>query len=441
MGPSQVVLGLLLGALGMAACCEYCRTGLPPAPGPAAPRSPTPGLRPRDPHPRLTAPTPSVPAGSHSLRYFLTGMTDPVPGMPQFVIVGYVDGDLFGKYDSKSRSAQPIVEKLPQEDQEHWDTETQKARDGELDFCGFLGRLPEQYNKSGGSHTMQMMIGCDILEDGSIRGYDQYAFDGRDFLAFDMDTMTFTAADPVAEITKRRWETEGTYAERWKHELGTVCVQNLRRYLEHGKAAVKRRVQPEVRVWGKEADGILTLSCHAHGFYPRRIAISWMKDSMVQDQETRWGGIVPNRDGTYHTSAAIDVLPEDRDKYRCRVEHASLPQPGLFSWEPQPNLIPIEAWLVVPLVVLFVALIALLVWKFLSGKEKKGYEAAAGHDGVSSGSATGTVWNGGSGGVPVVGAIPLPCTPPLDPHPGQYWAQPSLLNPQGGKSGWGCGPT
>ena len=85
-------------------------------------------------------------------------------------------------------------------------------------------------------------------------------------------------------------------------------------------------------MWGKEADGILTLSCHAHGFYPRRIAISWMKDSMVQDQETRWGGIVPNRDGTYHTSAAIDVLPEDRDKYRCRVEHASLPQPDLFSW-------------------------------------------------------------------------------------------------------------
>ena len=89
---------------------------------------------------------------------------------------------------------------------------------------------------------------------------------------------------------------------------------------------------PEVRVWGKEADGILTLSCHAHGFYPRPIAISWMKDGMVRDQETHWGGVVPNSDGTYHASAAIDVLPKDGDKYRCRVEHASLPQPGLFSW-------------------------------------------------------------------------------------------------------------
>nr|NP_001380689.1 major histocompatibility complex Y, class I heavy chain 37 precursor [Gallus gallus]QSE03768.1 major histocompatibility complex y class I heavy chain [Gallus gallus] len=349
MGPSEVVvLGLLLGALGAAACWP------------------------------------------HSLRYFLTGMTDPGPGMPRFVIVGYVDGDLFGKYDSKIKSAQPIVEKLPQEDQEHWDTQTQKARDGELDFCGFLGSLPEQYNKSGGSHTLQMMFGCDILEDGSIRGYDQYAFDGRDHIAFDMDTMMFTAADPVAEITKRRWEEEGEYAERWKHELGNVCVQNLRRYLEHGKAALKRRVQPVVRVWGKEADGILTLSCHAHGFYPWPIAISWMKDGMVRDQETHWGGVVPNRDGTYHASAAIDVLPEDGDKYQCRVEHASLPQPGLFSWEPQPNLIPIVAGAVVAIVAVIAAVVGLVVWKSKSGKEKKGYEAAPGRDGESSISVTGS---------------------------------------------------
>lgn len=74
------------------------------------------------------------------------------------------------------------------------------------------------------------------------------------------------------------------------------------------------------------------MSCCAYGFYPRPIAISWMKDGVVQDQETHWGGIVPNSDGTYHALATIDVLPGDRDKYRCHVEHASLLQSGLFSW-------------------------------------------------------------------------------------------------------------
>ncbi|XP_040504709.2 class I histocompatibility antigen, F10 alpha chain-like isoform X1 [Gallus gallus] len=371
MGPSEaVVLGLLLGALGAAVC------------------------------------------GSHSLHYFLTGMTDPGPGMPQFVIVGCVDGELLWNYNSLGRTVRPIMGWLPQEDQEHWDAETQKARDIELDFYEFLGRLQVHYNKSEGSHTLQKMIGCDILEDGNIRGYVQYGFDGRDYIAFDMDTMTFTAADAVAEITKRRWEQEGTYAEGCKHELGTVCVQNLRKYLEHGKAALKRRERPEVRVWGKEANGILTLFCCAYGFYPRPIAISWMKDGMVRHQETHWGGMVPNSDGTYHASAAIDVLPEDGDKYRCRVEHTSLPQPCLFSWEPQPNLIPIVAGVVVTTVAVIASVIGLVVWKSKSGKgpdllrigpdmspmltlilsagkeKKKGYEAPAGHDGESSGSAT-----------------------------------------------------
>lgn len=59
MGPSEaVLLWLLLGVLGAAACGERCGNGLPPAPGPAAPRS---WLRPRDPRPRFTTPAPSVP--------------------------------------------------------------------------------------------------------------------------------------------------------------------------------------------------------------------------------------------------------------------------------------------------------------------------------------------------------------------------------------------
>uniref|UniRef100_A0A803YDD6 Ig-like domain-containing protein n=1 Tax=Meleagris gallopavo TaxID=9103 RepID=A0A803YDD6_MELGA len=231
---------------------------------------------------------------------------------------------------------------------------------------------------ASGSHTLQKMFGCDILEDGSVRGYDQYAFDGRDYIAFEMDTMTFTAANAVAQSTKRKWESEGTYAERWKHELGTVCVENLRRYLEHGKAVLKRRERPEVRVRGKEADGILTLSCRAHSFYPRPITISWMKDGVVQDQETHWGGIVPNSDGTYHASATIDVPPGDWDKYQCRVEHASLLQSSFFSWELQPNLILIVAGAIITVVAVVAVVAGLVVWRSKSGKDEKCYRAELG---------------------------------------------------------------
>ncbi|XP_021238937.1 class I histocompatibility antigen, F10 alpha chain-like isoform X3 [Numida meleagris] len=305
-------------------------------------------------------------------------MTDPGPGMPWFVIVGYVDGEASGNYDSESRRARPIVPWLPQGDWEHLIGETKKARDGELDFYERLDTLQKRYNTSGGAHTLQMMFGCDLLEDGGIRGYNQYAYDGRDFIAFDMEMGTITAADAVAEITKRRWEEEGTYVERWKHELGNVCVENLKTYVEYGKAVLGRRERPEVRVSGKEADGILTLSCRAHGFYPRPIAISWMKDGAVRDQDTHWGGIVPNGDGTYHAWAAIEALPGDGDKYRCRVEHASLGQPGLYSWEPRPNLMSAVAGVVVAVVAIIAGIVGFVVWKSKSGKGQQGYRAAPG---------------------------------------------------------------
>ncbi|KAK4805533.1 hypothetical protein QYF61_004472 [Mycteria americana] len=95
---------------------------------------------------------------------------------------------------------------------------------------------------------------------------------------------------------------------------------------------------PTVRVLGKEAHGILTLSCRAYGFYPRPITVSWLKDGEVRDQDTEWGSVAPNSNGTYYTWASIEARPEEKDMYRCRVEHASLPEPVLFVWGPESNL-------------------------------------------------------------------------------------------------------
>ncbi|NXA43792.1 HA1F protein, partial [Eudromia elegans] len=114
-----------------------------------------------------------------------------------------------------------------------------------------------------GYHTRQQMYGCDLLENGEIRGYDQHAYDGRDFVALDMDTLTYTAADSGAVITKRKWEHEGV-PERWKNYLEHTCIEWLRKYVEYGKDALERRERPHVKVSGKEIAGLLTLTCRAH---------------------------------------------------------------------------------------------------------------------------------------------------------------------------------
>ncbi|XP_072213931.1 class I histocompatibility antigen, F10 alpha chain-like [Excalfactoria chinensis] len=312
----------------------------------------------------------------HSLRYFHTAMTDPGPGLPWYVSVGYVDGEIFVHYDSTTRREVPRTEWMAANmDQQYWDRQTEIAQGDEQVDRGNLVNVARRYNQSGGSLTRQWMYGCDILEDSTTRGYHQVAYDGRDFIAFDKDTMTFTAAVPEAVPTKRAWE-ESDFAEGLNHYLENLCPQWLRRYMEHGKAELGRTEQPEVRVWGKEADGILTLSCRAHGFYPRPIAVSWVKDGAVLGQDTHSGGIVPNSDGTYHTWVTIEALPGDGDKYQCRVEHASLPQPGLYSWErPQSNVLPIVLGVVVAIVVI-VAGVGFIIYRRHAGMNENNYNMA-----------------------------------------------------------------
>ncbi|KFV08760.1 Class I histocompatibility antigen, F10 alpha chain, partial [Tauraco erythrolophus] len=179
-----------------------------------------------------------------------------------------------------------------------------------------------------GAQTLQEMYGCDLLEDGGTKGYYRIAYDRKDVIT----TMTFTAADKAAQVTKRNWEKDGAEAERMKHYLENTCIEWLRKFVSYGRAVLERKEPPTVRVSGKEADGILTLSCRAYGFYPRRIAVSWLKDGEVRDQETERGSVAPNSDGTFYTWASIEARPEERSKYRCRVEHASLPEPGLYAW-------------------------------------------------------------------------------------------------------------
>ncbi|XP_074020782.1 class I histocompatibility antigen, F10 alpha chain-like [Numenius arquata] len=318
--------------------------------------------------------------GPHSLRYFYTAVSDPSPGVPQFMIVGYVDGNLISRYDSETGRAVPGADWMAANlDQRYWDTQTQIGqRNQQVDHVN-LEILQGRYNQSGGVHTRQRMSGCDLLEDGSTRGFYQNAYDGRDFIAFDMDTMTFAAADAAAQITKRKWEEDGTVAEDKKLYLENTCIEWLRKYVSYGRAVLERKERPTVRVSGKEAHGILTLHCRAYGFYPRPITVSWLKDGEVRDQETEWGSIAPNSDGTYYTWASIEAHPGEENKYRCRVEHASLPEPELYAWETESNLLAIMLGVAVAILVV-AAICGFAVWKQKSGKKNKGYGMASGMD-------------------------------------------------------------
>ncbi|NXG67666.1 HA1F protein, partial [Hemiprocne comata] len=93
-----------------------------------------------------------------------------------------------------------------------------------------------------------------------------------------------------------------------------------------------------------------------------------LKEGEVRDQETNWGSVVPNSDGTFYSWASIEALPEEKDKYRCRVEHASLAEPGLYMWEPQSNLLTIVLVVAGAILVVSAVVAGFAFWKRKSGE-------------------------------------------------------------------------
>uniref|UniRef100_A0A8C3FGC6 Ig-like domain-containing protein n=1 Tax=Chrysemys picta bellii TaxID=8478 RepID=A0A8C3FGC6_CHRPI len=260
----------------------------------------------------------------HSLRYFYTGVSEPGPGLPEFITVGSVDDQPIDHYDSERGSAVPRAEWMARNlDAQYWDQNTQISQGrGQRDPVRLL-------QSEQGFHTLQVMYGCDLRGDGSKGGFYQYAYDGQDFVSFDKDQETWVAADDAAQITKHKWDADRSIAQGLRAYLEGTCIEWLGKYLEYGKETLQRREPPRVHVSDQPSwDGLTTLSCRVHGFYPRNVAVVWLKKGVAVPWETLQWGVVPSGDGTYQTRATIEIDPSSETDYTCCVEHPSLLQPG-----------------------------------------------------------------------------------------------------------------
>uniref|UniRef100_A0A8C6Y0M6 Ig-like domain-containing protein n=1 Tax=Naja naja TaxID=35670 RepID=A0A8C6Y0M6_NAJNA len=271
-------------------------------------------------------------ASSHSMKYFYTSISEPSQGQPQFVIVGYMDGQVFVHYDSNSQKLQPRVswmEKVGKEDPQYWVRQTQISRGTEEMFRESLEILRNRYNQSEGLHIIQWMYGCELQANRSKGGYLKYGYEGRTFITFDKETLTWEAPVPQAQITKRKLDALSGQNYHFKSYLEETCIEWLEKYLSYGNETLLRTEPPGVTVRGKTEveDGMETHICRLDGFYPREIDAFWTRDGEVWEEETFHGALAPNADETYHYWLSIQIDPKERGRYRCHVEHDGLQKP------------------------------------------------------------------------------------------------------------------
>ncbi|XP_058608982.1 H-2 class I histocompatibility antigen, Q9 alpha chain-like [Onychostoma macrolepis] len=324
-------------------------------------------------------------AGKHSLKYIFTAVSGDID-FPEFTSVGLLDDGQFDYFDSNTMKAVPKTEWIRQnEGADYWTRATQNLIGTHQTFKVSIQTVKERFNHSTGVHTWQLMYGCELDDDGSTRGYHQYGYDGSDFVSLDKSSLTWTAANPQAVITKHKWEAT-TYAVKEKAYLENTCIEWLKKYVDYGKDTLERKVSPQVSLLQKSSSSPVT--CHATGFYPSGVKISWQKNRHDHDEDVDLGETLLNEDGTFQKTSTLGVRPEEwkNNQFSCVVEHQ-----GKTIRKTADDIITnfesVPIGIIVGAVAAVILLLVIGVAGYLVYQRKKGFKPVSGSDDGSNSSA------------------------------------------------------
>ncbi|XP_060739775.1 H-2 class I histocompatibility antigen, Q9 alpha chain-like isoform X1 [Tachysurus vachellii] len=270
---------------------------------------------------------PQASAATHSLQYSYTALT---PGLhfPEFTAVGLVDGEQFVSYDSNMRKMIPKTEwiqNISTDSPDYWNRETQDIQSDQEKVHQLLVTVMKDFNHTEGVHTLQRMYSCELDDDGTVRGFDQFGYDGEDFISLDLKTGTWTAAKPQAEIIRNQWNNDTGFTVDQKNYLENECINWLKKFVSYGRETLERKVRPEASVF-QEYYFSSEVVCHATGFFPKAVMISWRKDGEDVHEDVELTETLPNQDGSFQKRSILKVTDEELEEhnYTCVIQHSSL---------------------------------------------------------------------------------------------------------------------
>ncbi|XP_077100114.1 zinc-alpha-2-glycoprotein-like [Siphateles boraxobius] len=181
-------------------------------------------------------------------------------------------------------------------------------------------------------HVLQRIIGCELekLPDGSVNltVFDDYGFDGEDFISFNYDTGQWIDKSPKAKETKDNWNRHTGRNQFLEYYLKT-CSDWISTFHSTKKSS------PDVRVSvSKSADdeSKVVLVCLATGFYPRDVQMNIRLNRINLENQTS-SGIRPNADETFQMRISVKIDRNHEGSYDCLFIQSSLTEPVTVKWD------------------------------------------------------------------------------------------------------------
>ncbi|XP_052616251.1 MHC class I-like protein MILL2 [Peromyscus californicus insignis] len=243
----------------------------------------------------------------------------------QFRAQGYIDNELFLRYDGYRRRAEPWGPRIKgHRGAEIWTRETEDMQEKEEQLRRMLTEVMTQKGQHGGIHTLQATFGCET-QGNNTGSFWRLGYDGQDFLTFDQKSQTWKAAVPSAHSSKKIWERHGPSVDQVKTILNSICPDRLQRYLIYLENELMDTGPPKVTVSRRPYPvGRITLTCRVFNLYTPVATLAWLQNERpIQQHSFGPGTILPSGDGTFQTWVSIWVLPGQEPHFTCRLRHRS----------------------------------------------------------------------------------------------------------------------
>uniref|UniRef100_A0A3P8SXU3 MHC class I-like antigen recognition-like domain-containing protein n=1 Tax=Amphiprion percula TaxID=161767 RepID=A0A3P8SXU3_AMPPE len=165
----------------------------------------------------------------HSLMFFVTS-------------VGYCDSNI-----RRPELRRDWMRTFIKDDPQHLEWYVNKCIENQHFFRATIDNLMNRFNQS--VHILQQMSGCEWDDEtGESRGFNQYGYDGEDFIALDLQTLTWIAPKPQAFITKLRWDADKARRDDNKYFIH-LYPDWLKKYVQYARSFLQRTgriTQPEI---------------------------------------------------------------------------------------------------------------------------------------------------------------------------------------------------